>query len=208
MTQERLTTVDDLILAHAAGALPEPLGLVVATHLALRPENLAFYHAGEALGGALLDSMAPAELSEDGFARLLARLDMPPEEEPAARPATGPDLPSPLASYVGASLHSLTWRDRGSYAEVALPLDRPGFHTRLIRIRAGKAMPEHTHAGQEIMVVLDGGFSDGPSCYGKGDVAIAAAGIGHGPLADKGGDCLCLSVIEIPEDEAAQSLEP
>ncbi len=73
MTEHR--NVDDLLIAHAAGKLPEPVGLAVATHLALNPAARARYRRYEAVGGALLDELEPAELAADAWERLEAQLD-------------------------------------------------------------------------------------------------------------------------------------
>jgi putative transcriptional regulator len=203
MTSEHIT-VDDLLLAHAAGRLPEPVGLVVATHLALSPTRRAIYREYEALGGAMLDDLPPAELSADAFDRLMARLDEDEEPIRDAAPASrvagagDPDLPSPLRSYVHGRLAELPWKHYGSVSEAQLPLDESVYRTRLIVLRAGKAVPKHTHDGQEITVVLKGAFNDGIGRYGRGDIAIADAQVDHQPMAEPGEDCLCLTVTDAP----------
>jgi putative transcriptional regulator len=199
MTSEHIT-VDDLLLAHAAGRLPEPVGLVVATHLALSPSRRATYGEYEALGGAMLDDLAPAELCADAFDRLMARLDE--DDEPirtgSSADTADPELPAPLRSYVRGRLAELPWKHYGSVSEAQLPLDESVYRTRLIVLKAGKAVPKHTHDGQEITVVLKGAFNDGIGRYGRGDIAIADAHVDHQPMAESGQDCLCLTVTDAP----------
>ena len=193
---------EDQLLDYAAGSLGEPAGLVVATHLALCPACRRQVRALEAIGGALLDSLPVARADEAGLARVLARLD---ESEPIATPPAAASLddatrrlvPMPLRDHLGASLQDLPWRRlaRGLDAH-DLPCDRPGFTTRLLRIRAGAAIPRHGHRGVESVLVLDGGFTDERGHYARGDLGISDARIVHRPVADLDGDCLCLTVVE------------
>lgn len=193
---------DELLLAHAAGRLPEPVALAVATHLALSPEARARYARYEALGGVLLDRLEPEAIAADGWERLAARLD---EEEVAAPlpPASPADrgrllLPRPLRDYVGESLDRLKWRRYGPLAEAELKLGTPGYRTSLIRMRAGGMAPKHTHEGQEITVVIEGAFRDMLGHHRRGDLVIADSAIDHQPKADEEQDCLCLAVTDAP----------
>ena len=99
MTEHR--NVDDLLIAHAAGKLPEPVGLAVATHLALNPAARARYRRYEAVGGALLDELEPVDLAPDAWGRLEQLLDDQEVLEHDCR-AVAPDLilPHPLRDYL------------------------------------------------------------------------------------------------------------
>ena len=203
MTSEHIT-VDDLLLAHAAGRLPEPVGLVVATHLALTPSRRAVYREYEALGGAMLDDLPPAELSNGAFDRLLARLDDDAEPirtrgaDNSPRGSADPDVPAPLRSYIKGRLADLPWKHYGGVSEAPLALDESVYRSRLVVLKAGKAVPKHTHDGQEVTVVLKGAFNDGIGHYARGDIAIADAHVDHQPVADPTEDCLCLTVTDAP----------
>lgn len=196
-------SVDDLLLAHAAGRLPEPVGLVVATHLALSPASRSAYRDYEALGGAMLEDLPPAEITPGAFERLLARLDdddYPIQTDDGSLPAevADPDLPMPLRRYLPKRLGDLPWKHYGVVSEALLPLDETTYRTRLILLKAGRAVPKHTHDGQEITVVLKGAFNDGIACYGRGDLSVADAHVDHQPTAEPGEDCLCLTVTDAP----------
>lgn len=195
-------TVDELLVAHAAGKLPEPVALVVATHLALSPVARARYARYEAIGGVLLDAIEPVPLAEDGWSRLAARLDEPEEvpwtPQPFASPPGIPRLPMPLRGYVPDDLESLRWRNYGTAREAELSIKVPGYRTTLIQVRAGKAVPKHTHEGHELTLVLEGAFHDEVGHYRRGDLAIADSSIDHRPTADTEQDCLCLAVTDAP----------
>jgi putative transcriptional regulator len=199
---ERLSA-DELLIAHAAGRLPEPVALAVATHLALNPAARSRYRRYEAFGGALLRGLEPARLAEGAWDRLLDRLEAdaaePPSEpaDPSARHDI-PALPRPLRDYVPGPLNSLRWRHYGTAAEAEIPIRAPGYRTTLVRVRAGRMVPRHTHEGNELTVVLEGAFHDEAGHYRRGDLAIADGAVDHRPMADDGQDCLCLWVTDAP----------
>jgi putative transcriptional regulator len=193
-------SVDELLIAHAAGKLPEPVALAVATHLALSPAARARYSRYETIGGVLLEGLQPASLAEGAWGRLLGRLDDETDDPPPAATVESGEqlLPRPLRDYLPGPLESLRWRSYGNAAEVELPLRTPGYRTTLIRVRAGKMVPQHTHEGNELTVVLEGGFHDETGHYQRGDLAIADSSIDHRPVADEDGDCMCLAVTDAP----------
>ena len=192
---------EELLMAYAAGHLEEPLALLVASHMALCPDCRHEVAEFESLGGALLDNLEPAPLDEHALDHLLARLDEPVSEIdiPAKKPisaASDITLPEPLRSYVGEELDRLDWRSRGNVAEVELMPGQPVLKTRLLRIKAGSAIPAHTHEGAEITMVLKGGFSDHQGHYLRGDVCVADNQVEHSPVADSDDDCLCIAITD------------
>src|SRR3954447_5451777 len=107
---ERLT-LDELLAAHAAGRLPPPLALIVASHLALSPESRKRYRSFEAAGGVLLERLEPARLARGPWQRLGAGLEEPRDPVPPPRPV--PEavrcFPSPLREVLPDSLDGLRW---------------------------------------------------------------------------------------------------
>lgn len=206
---------DELLVAYAAGSLGEAHSLALATHLALCPRCRHEVARLEALGGALLEEAAPAAVGDDLLARVLAGLDTP-QAPPAVgtrplpantdlsraedgRMALRPLLPQPLRGYVGGDLSSLTWRRviRG-VEEAQVPCGGTGAKVRMLRIKAGMAMPRHTHEGSELTLVLDGGFTDTIGHYLRGDFAETDPSVDHQPVADTDGECICLTVTDAP----------
>jgi len=209
MTQPTYHPGEDLLRDYADGSLAEPPALVIATHLAFCPRCRIAVAEQEAIGGALLDEEALNPVSADCLEAVLARLDEPeppatiPEAPPPALqppPPTDPvRVPEPLRSYLGAPLESLSWHPvvRG-IDEVDLRVGRAPVRTRLVRIRAGASVPRHSHCGHEMNLVLSGGFRDERGAFGRGDVVIDDASVDHRPVADPGGDCICLTVTDAP----------
>lgn len=193
----------ELLMDYASGALSEPVALLVASHVSLCRECQGEVARLDALGGALLESLDGDPLGEDAMDRALARLEVPASlEAPSslAAPAAAADrrVPRPLRDYLGGGLDSLVWKTRGGVSEAALLPAFPGVKTRLLRIKAGTALPQHTHEGQEYTLLLEGGFSDASGHYLRGDVAVADESVDHRPVADEGEDCLCLAVTDAP----------
>ncbi len=194
---------DEHLMAYAAGSLAEPIALLVATHLALCPSCRARVGSFEAVGGALLETLDTVTTDRSLRDAVLARLDeTDAEPAPAPRPAkAGPvDLrvPEPLRGYLGSRLDDLAWKPRGPVDEVRILPDHAGITSRLFRIKAGTAMPRHTHEGSELTLVLSGGFTDRGDHFLRGDVAAADSGVDHCPLADTDEDCYCFAVNDAP----------
>ena len=80
---------DQLLMAYAAGSLPEAFSLVVATHVSLCDECRARAEAYEAVGGAVLEAET-APMSDASLEACLARLDAP---APAPKAVNGKAQP-------------------------------------------------------------------------------------------------------------------
>lgn len=189
----------ETLLAYAAGSLPEPQSVLIATHMSLCHECRKTVAEMDRIGGALLDRLEPADIEPDGLERLMARLDEPvPATAVAPPPAADPVLPAPLRAYVGRTIDAIKWRWLANGVEdFVLPIPTSErFLCRLVRVGAGRTIPSHTHDGDEMTLVLSGGFSDENGAYVRGDVALGDPSIEHRPVADADGDCICLIVTE------------
>jgi putative transcriptional regulator len=208
---------DELLLDYATGALGEAWSLAVATHLAFCPSCRMAHARLDSVGGALLADTAPETVSSDVLDRVMALLDDDEFELPESRsrPIVGSDvpiLPDPLRRYLGGDLATVSWRRLGMGAsQYVIPLGDHGATARLLRIPAGKPVPEHTHNGLELTLVLCGAFADATGTYGPGDLQEADETLLHQPHAAKGEDCICLAVTDAPlrfKSMAARLVQP
>lgn len=200
---------DDLLAAYAAGTLSEAESLLIATHSALCPICRSAISEFEAVGASLLEELTPVSMDVDSFDSLLARLDdeEPLPEKVVLHPSSYSStskggsiaLPQPLRDYVGADLQDVAWRPviRG-LEEAELAVSSPDFNVRLIRVAPGAAMPQHSHHGSELTLVLTGAYQDGSGRFARGDVQIADGEIDHQPTAEEGEACVCLIVTDAP----------
>jgi putative transcriptional regulator len=193
--------VDDLLLRHAAGALDAGFSLLVETHLALSSKGRKAYVEFEALGGALIDQIEPVSVDPSALnraLRLLDEVDSPVERPdlPAPKHPRMPEglvLPAPLrAAEIG------RWRWIGpGVRSAAIVLRQPSASRAfLLEIGPGVRVPMHGHEADEATCVLRGGFRDGDTHFGPGDVARVDETMTHDILIDTDVSCLCLIAME------------
>lgn len=189
---------DKLLMAYAAGTLPEAFSLTVATHISMCDDCRARLGAFESLGGAVLERAETVEMAEDSLAATMARIrdGAPVVDRPA--PRRRGVLPAPLVDYVGGDLDAVRWRPIGMGVKQAiLPTSRDAT-ARLLYIPAGAAVPDHGHRGTELTLVLQGAFVDETDRFGPGDIEVADEDLHHMPVADIGADCICLAATDAP----------
>lgn len=190
---------DDLLLDYAAGTLSEGWSLAVACHLAMCPHCREQLALAEATGGALMEELTPVDGPRDSWEALKSRLLAEPETKaaPTRRPATA-TLPEPLRSYLGGDLDGLKWRNLGNAKQILIKTGDKTTQARLLCIAAGKPVPEHSHGGRELTVVLKGSFHDEVDRFGPGDIEDADGSLTHQPVADAQEDCICLAITDAP----------
>jgi len=188
---------DALLMAYAAGALPEAFNLTVAAHISMCDECRARLGAFECVGGAVLEQAEAVPMSEGSLGATLARIrEGGPAEAPRTpRPADGV-LPAPLHEYVGGDLDVVRWRPVGMGVKQAILPTSSEATARLLYIPAGAAVPDHGHRGTELTLVLQGAFVDETDRFGPGDIEIADEEMDHMPVADIGADCICLAATD------------
>lgn len=69
---------------------------------------------------------------------------------------------------------------------------------RLLRIDAGHSVPPHGHSGEEMTLILSGGYFDGDEAYQKGDIHISNHETPHIPVAMKDQPCIVLAATDSP----------
>ncbi|MEQ8166852.1 MAG: ChrR family anti-sigma-E factor, partial [Alphaproteobacteria bacterium] len=173
------------------------------THLAICPDCRERYAVIEGAGGELLDTIDTAPESDAAWKALKARIaDAPlPAAKPARRGVAGkspPILPEPLRSYVGSDVDAIRWKAMPGASQFIIPTRDGRSVARLLRIPAGKPVPEHTHRGIEMTLVISGAFSDEDGTFARGDIEVADGSLTHQPVATNDADCICLAVTEAP----------
>ncbi|HEY7886149.1 MAG TPA: ChrR family anti-sigma-E factor [Cellvibrionaceae bacterium] len=189
-----------MLLDYAAGNLPPAQALAIAVHLFLCHHCRLQVAALNQLGGELLDSTAPqGDVGITDFDSLMAHIETAPvvsQPQPAARKPG-----NPLLRYLPASLDQLPWKKQSSEIskfDLTSALAITGFQVNLQKIKAGARVPHHTHKGEEITVILSGGFSDELGVYHAGDFVSRDGQHRHSPTALQNEDCICLTVLDAP----------
>lgn len=191
---------DEILMAYAAGTLPEAFNLMVATHVSLCDECRARVESYDALGGEVLNQTPGNDvaLTPGSFAATMALIAGGAPDEIRTNHAKDPVLPQPLQDYIGGGLDSVKWRSIGLGVKQAILPTSSDASARLLYIPAGAAMPDHGHHGTEMTMVLQGAFQDEDDYFARGDVEIADSDLHHTPVADIHEDCICLAVTDAP----------
>jgi putative transcriptional regulator len=205
-----------LLLDYAAGSLGEAPSLAMAAHLTLCPRCRRDNRRLEIVGGnfmaeALETARAPADPLNATFDAIITRVAQ-------ARPETRPPhpahaiLPSPLRAALGCDVDSVPWRRLGMGAyHYVIPTRDTTATARLLRIPAGRPVPEHTHSGFELTLTLCGAYADATGAYARGDLQEADGTLVHQPHAAPSEECICLAVTGAPlrfKSWAARLVQP
>lgn len=67
-----------------------------------------------------------------------------------------------------------------------------------IYMEKGGGVPEHTHRGNELTLVLNGEFEDGQRCFDSGDFILMKDTDTHTPVSTSDDGCLVFSFVEQP----------
>lgn len=183
---------DATLMSFAAGSLPSALAALAAAHVAGCPRCRRESRMLERIGGALISALSPAALDR-------SRPALPQITSlPAPAPTTAGELPAPLSQLIGGSLDDVRWRWIGPGLWHRPLKIRGEGSLQLIKAAPGASVPEHTHGGSEITLVLRGALIDSIGRYEPGDVADVDEDIEHTPVADAEAGCVCAIANEQP----------
>ena len=205
---------EDLLWDYHRGRLSPGMRLVVRTHVELCPQCRSELKLFDSVGGALLEETEGVAMSDNALDLALARIERPEEPEPAAtvkQPAflEGFDLPESLKT---ADIPGRYWAAPGVWmAPVRFDEDTQGTKTYLMFVKKGMVMPEHTHRGCEITLMLKGTFNDLNGSYSRGDFVLCDETIQHSPAMGLDEDCLCLVAQDgliLPKTLLGKLLQP
>jgi putative transcriptional regulator len=201
MTKSLRHSFDDILLRHAAGGLDAGFSLLVETHLEMSPAARKVHAGFEALGGVLLDEIAPAEVDAAAMNKALIALDAekaPVRREPT-HPSTRPAMPEGFtlpAALARQEIGPWRWIAPGVRSAHIVLSSSSASRAFLIEIAPGVRVPKHGHESDELTCVLRGSFWDGDARYCEGEVSRVDSDIEHEILVDSDVPCLCLIAME------------
>ncbi|MFN2426009.1 MAG: ChrR family anti-sigma-E factor [Candidatus Binatia bacterium] len=206
---------DDLLISHATCNEHPAVTLLVSAHAALCSECRRSVKDLEAVGAALFEHDCELPVSAGARERALAAIRAPQGSTEGAGAALAPACAAgepacppvavDAATNAAATVEYVlalrddpakgTWRWRApGVSEVRLPLAWNGIPVSVIRLRSGLHIPQHTHNGRELTLILAGSLRDAHATYRAGDVADYDQSISHDQFVDSAEDCLCLVV--------------
>lgn len=188
---------DSSLVSYAAGNLAESAQILIACHLQHCPQCRQRVEQAELLGGALLSDIEPQPSQRDAFLSLL-------EAEPEPLAATQAEavvrqhaLPSQLHHLLEHGDRELNWsRVAPGIKKINLSTSDGGL--KLLKIAPGVSMPQHSHNGSELTLILKGAYEDEFGCFRAGDVADLDPSVEHQPVTQGNEDCICLIAMDAP----------
>lgn len=190
---------DATLMSYSAGALTEGFNLVIAAHLEFCPHCRQRAREAEAVGGALLEALPAAPATSTGLAQVWDKIDQQPAPHPQPQPKTirsprDDGMPRVLEEYLPHGLSGINWRRLvpGIRQHVFQGLDSAAGTVRLFAIAPGTSIPQHSHGGSELTLVLKGSYGDEIGRFSPGDLADLDDAVQHQPVADTAEPCICL----------------
>jgi putative transcriptional regulator len=192
----------ELLEQFIEASLAPELSLAVAAHLDLCPHCQRIKMDLEAEAGATLVSLPEAPNAETDWQQMLDFITAQPEvaatmekRQPFALQIQNSEILLP-ASLKPLLQNKLKWFNLGGISTAKLA-GEDQHNVSLLYIRKESEVPQHTHLGLEITLVLKGKIYDESGCYGEGDLLINTPDHTHTPRT-MSEDCLCLSVLTAP----------
>ena len=189
---------DTTLGSFTAGTLMESISLVVASHLSLCRVCQARHNQLEYIGGIHLLQAPIATTSADFLPKTLLRLGTQEiastQNQTSTNLQVNDTLPSPLREFVPTELDNIEWNllAPGIKGHPLTGLNTGNGTLSLLKISPGMSIPDHSHHGTELTLVLKGSFSDEIGQFGVGDIADLDDSIHHQPIADTSEACICL----------------
>lgn len=188
-----------LITEYTAGALALAPAACVSIHVNGCEQCQRVVGQLTDLGAALFEELEPSHVGDTQLHSVLARLDeeTPLKYVPVKR--AGSTTPALLQRLMKGDFSDLTWKKLGSALRISnIATGDPTHEFALYHIKAGGRIPMHTHHGNEMTLILEGGFSDSEGSYHAGDFIFRTPGDVHSPTALQSEDCICLAVLDAP----------
>ncbi len=193
----------EMLCEFATGRIDTGSSILIAAHLGMCSACQQHIRILNAVGGVFLNDAIPEVMSDDALAHVLARIDVMSEHE--TRNTTTqphydgkaqeipPYLPQP------ARLHRLSrwqWIGPGIHRRSLELPEASGARVFLLKAAPGTRMPDHTHTGTELTLVLKGAFRHAGGRYGPGDFDEADDTVDHQPIVEAGEECVCLVAMQ------------
>ena len=194
----------EILLSYAAGNTSASESLIIASHLTFCHKCRKELELYEKLGGNFLKEVKSVEFSSSSLDNVLSKIDIDDNLQEEVNPRVVnnifKNIPSVLSKYLPEG-RELTDKWNKSivgikYFDIDLGDPKQNTRARMLAIPPGKKLPHHGHEGQELTLVIKGGFFDEHGSYDSGDIAIEDENNIHAPISDPKEGCVCLVVYE------------
>ena len=187
---------DETLAAYASGTLDFARRFVIEAHAHSCQRCRKSIGLMEEIAGALLAASQPAGMDPGCLQRVMARFD----GEPAQIASSGrqSQIRPGLMRRVLDAPEQGAWAWAGPGLRLQSLHQPPGKGARLFLLMAvpGLGLPNHTHTGNEITLVLKGAFTHAGGRFAPGDCDDADDSDEHAPIVEPGEACICLIAME------------
>lgn len=191
-------STSSLLARYATGMLPAPATAFVRAHLEIKPEKRSLIEDFEHMCGTALNTIEPVAITNKALNLDAIFASETPEMAEEPEMAADGVIPHALRDYVSMNVDDIPWKTKlPGFKEYEIGTF-DGCEVSMFWIKAGRAMPRHTHEGSELFMVLDGSFTDETGHYARGDISIADETVDHRPVAGKEGPCIGFSITDAP----------
>lgn len=188
----------------ANGRLDASRTIVVEAHLECCDACRSQLRIMREVGGALLAEAGPVPMSHgalDQALKQIAAIEMVGEqlELDAGRDERGRiedgefELPAAIRQH---RLGKWKWIGPGIHRRMIDIGDDESARVFLLRAAPGTRMPDHSHTGTELTLVLSGAFKHCGGHFGPGDFDDADESVEHQPVVEQGEVCICLVAMQ------------
>jgi putative transcriptional regulator len=204
---------DNQLKAFVAGELSPALALVVSAHIdmcevcqhkaQLFSEELAKYHLGSMSVPEKNENSVIQDLDENMQQMFDQITALPPIRKKVTNPLPTHlefegrrfALPRALQRYASKTANWSPIAGRLWQAPVDMGLEAKAT---FFFLEKDSNVPEHTHRGNELTLVIDGEFSDGLDNYSEGDLILMDRTHTHSPHSQAEEGCLVFSIVDAP----------
>ena len=183
--------LDETLMAYAAGALDVGRSLVVEAHIRSCVRCQRSNALLERTAGAMLEDLGSVPMSDGALAAALSLLDTPTGSPASIKASTL------LADILAAPDRGpWKWLGPGVHMRPIVAPEGAGARVFLLKAAPGLGLPQHTHTGTELTLVLSGAFAHAGGRFGQGDCDDADDTDEHNPVVEPGEPCICLVAMD------------
>ena len=189
--------------------------LVVKAHLSVCPQCCDSIREIEHVGGDIMMSVQPdsttkrLEIGQNKQARAITETfewnsethcsDSGDEQFSSKADlygSSGMDVKSLYSTFLDCSFDALPWRPVGNNVKMCKLRDEGQSKMWLIQGQPGSKLPQHSHNGQELTLVLKGSYACSSELYSAGDIQECDEDKHHQPIIVGDTDCISLVVTD------------
>ncbi|MCF2856012.1 ChrR family anti-sigma-E factor [Pseudoalteromonas sp. SMS1] len=186
-----------LMQKHIAGELPAGLSVAISAHIEMCDECSREFDLLEAKQALAVFETESNGADDDEFEHMMesiTSLAMYDELIPHSADYfeyQGKQVQLPRAI---AALKLGSFINAGKVSRARFELEEGPLRSSLLHIKPGGEIPEHTHTGFELTLLLDGTFEDESGKYVPGDFIMLDGRHNHTPKTEDG--CLCFTLVD------------